>query len=350
MRARFYTLHGFCRTKSCGRRGELVKVLLTGGAGYIGSHAVLALTEAKMRVTIVDNLSTGSLRSVPADAMFVQGDLNNRDFVSDLLHVNKFDAVVHFAASTVAPESVRDPFTYYRNNTSNTIQLGACAAEAGVRAFVFSSTAAVYGTVNGGAASEHTPQLPSSPYGWSKLMSEQILRDMGVASCMKVGIFRYFNVAGADPGGRAGQRTPDATHLIKVACQYALGQRTSLTVYGTDFDTPDGTGVRDYIHVTDLVEAHVLGLKHLLGDGDSFTLNCGYGRGYSVLDVVGALERLCNRKLPLLYAERREGDPAISVANVEAIRQTLNWTPKYDDLDEIVRSAFEWEKSMATSA
>lgn len=322
-------------------------VLLTGGAGYIGSHAALALIEANMDVTIVDNLSTGSLLNVPTDATFIQGDLSDRRFVSDVLRTKTFDAVMHFAASTVAPASVVDPFSYYRNNTSNTVELGACAANAGVRAFIFSSTAAVYGTVNGAAASELSPQIPSNPYGWSKLMSEQVLRDMGAASGMKVGVFRYFNVAGADPHGRVGQRTPDATHLIKVACQCALGQRASVTVYGTDFDTPDGTGVRDYIHVTDLVAAHVLGLRHLLGNGDPFTLNCGYGRGYSVLEVLGALERICNRKLSVSYADRRAGDPAISIADATAIHRTLNWIPKHGNLDEIVRSAFEWERAMA---
>lgn len=320
------------------------RVLVTGGAGYIGSHVALALLDAGYRVTIIDNLSTGVTAAVPGGIRFVHGDLEDRTLVAALLDRSQFDAVMHFAASTVAPASVADPFTYYGNNTANTIRLGTLSARAGVRAFVFSSTAAVYRSNGMTPVDEDAPKEPQSPYGWSKLMSEQVLRDMAAAAGMRLGVLRYFNVAGADPLGRTGQRTPNATHLIKVACEHAVGRRESITVFGTDFDTPDGTGVRDYIHVSDLADAHVAALSHLLAGGDGFVFNCGYGRGSSVLDVVRALERVSGSRVTLRFCARRAGDPAVILANADRLRRTLCWTPRLDDLDVIVRTALEWER------
>ncbi len=322
-------------------------ILVTGGAGYIGAHVALALLEAGYSVTVIDNLSTGSMAAVPKGASFVRGDLADEALVAGLFDQLQFDAVMHFAASTVAPDSVSDPFTCYRNNTANTIRLGTLAARSGVRAFVFSSTAAVYRSTGMEPVDEDAPAQPQSPYGWSKLMSEQILRDMAAASGFRLGVLRYFNVAGADPLGRAGQHTPDATHLIKVACEHAVGRRDAITVFGTDFNTPDGAGVRDYVHVSDLADAHVAALKHLLQGGEDFVLNCGYGRGYSVLDVVRALERVAGRPARLRYADRRPGDPPVIVANAERLRRVLNWTPRFDSLDEIIRTALEWEWRLA---
>ena len=321
-------------------------ILVTGGAGYIGSHVALALLEAGYAVTIIDNLSTGSAAAVPEGADFVEGDVADDALVGELLKGGRFDGVMHFAASAVAPASVSDPFSYYSNNTAHTIALGTQAARAGIAAFVFSSTAAVYRSNGMTPVDEDAATAPQSPYGWSKLMSEQILRDMAAAAGFRLGILRYFNVAGADPLGRAGQRTPNATHLIKVACEHALGRREAITVYGTDFDTPDGTGVRDYVHVSDLADAHVTALAHLLGGGDGFVLNCGYGRGASVLDVAHALERVSGRPVNLRYAARRAGDPAVVLANADRMRSMLGWTPRFEDLDEIVETALEWERSI----
>ncbi|HEX5006495.1 MAG TPA: UDP-glucose 4-epimerase GalE [Hyphomonadaceae bacterium] len=319
-------------------------ILVTGGAGYIGSHVALALLDAGYDVTIVDNLSTGSAAAAPADADFIEGDVSDDALMARLMAGGGVDAVMHFAASAVAPASVRDPFSYYSNNTGHTIALGTQAARAGVPVFVFSSTAAVYRSSGMTPVDEDAPTAPQSPYGWSKLMSEQILRDMAAAAGFRLGILRYFNVAGADPLGRAGQRSPNATHLIKVACEHALGRREAITVYGTDFDTPDGTGVRDYIHVTDLADAHVAALTHLFEGGDGFVLNCGYGRGSSVLDVAHAIERVSGRPVNLRYAARRAGDPAVVLANADRLRRLLNWTPHFDDLDRIVRTALDWER------
>jgi UDP-glucose 4-epimerase len=319
-------------------------VLVTGGAGYIGSHAALALLEAGYDVSIIDNLSTGSIAAVPDGARFIEGDLADEVLMASLFGSVQFEAVMHFAAFTVAPASVTDPFTCYRNNTANTIRLGTLAAKAGVRAFVFSSTAAVYGSSGMRPVDEDAPTRPQSPYGWSKLISEQILRDMSAASRFQLGVLRYFNVAGADPYYRTGQRTPNATHLIKVACEHAVGKREALTVFGSDFETPDGTGVRDYVHVSDLADAHVAALGRLLEGGQGFILNCGYGRGFSVLDVARSLERVSAHKVSLRYADRRPGDPAVILANADRLRRTLNWNPRFDDLDEIVGTALEWER------
>lgn len=322
----------------------MASVLVSGGAGYIGSHVALALIEAGYQVTILDNLSTGSIESVPCEARFIPADLADEAALTSLLMRERFDAVMHFAASAVAPASIGDPFTFYRNNTANTILLGTLAAHARVRAFVFSSTAAVYRSTGVEPVDEEAPKDPQSPYGWSKLMAEQILRDMAAASDIRLGVLRYFNVAGADPLGRTGQRTLNATHLIKVACEYAVGKRDAITVYGTDFNTPDGTGVRDYVHVTDLADAHVRVLTHLLAGEQNLTCNCGYGQGASVLDVVRALERVTGRPANLRYAGRRPGDPPVIVANSERLRRTLNWIPRFNHLDEIVRTALEWER------
>jgi UDP-glucose 4-epimerase len=322
------------------------QVLVTGGAGYIGSQVALALGEAGATVTILDNLATGSRLAVPDGARFVEGDLADEALLARLFEDTRFDAVMHFAASTVAPESVGDPFTFYRNNTSNTVRLGTAAARGGIRAFVFSSTAAVYRSMGMEPVDEEAPKVPENPYGWSKLMSEQILRDMAAAAGFRLGVLRYFNVAGADPLGRNGSRARNATHLIKVACEYAVGKRDAITVYGTDYATPDGTGVRDYIHVSDLSDAHVAALGHLLSGNDGFTLNCGYGRGYSVLDVVRALERVTGRAVEPRIAPRRPGDPAVVVANPDALRRLLHWTPRYDDLDTIVSTALAWEEKL----
>ena len=319
-------------------------ILVTGGAGYIGSHVALALLDAGYHVTIIDNLSTGSIAAIPNEARFVEGDLADEALLTTVMDRGRFDAVMHFAASAVAPASVGDPFSYYRNNTANTILLGTLAAQKRVRAFVFSSTAAVYRSTGLAPVDEDAPKDPQSPYGWSKLMSEQILRDMAAAAGFGLGVLRYFNVAGADPLGRAGQRTPNATHLIKVACEHAVGKRDAITVYGSDFDTPDGTGVRDYVHVTDLADAHVRVLTHLLAGEESVVFNCGYGRGASVLDVARAVERVTGCRVNLRYADRRAGDPAVIVANPERLRRALSWAPRFDDLDEIVRTALEWEQ------
>jgi UDP-glucose 4-epimerase len=322
------------------------RILVTGGAGYIGSHVTLALLEAGLEPIVLDNLSTGSRNAVPKEVQLIVGDLKDEARLATLLSEMKFDAIMHFAASTVAPASVADPFTYYTNNTSNTTRLGTLAVRAGVRAIVFSSTAAVYQSNGAQAVTEEAPKIPQSPYGWSKLLSERILRDMATASDMTLGVFRYFNVAGADPAGRAGQATPNATHLIKVACEHVVGLRDAITVYGTDFPTPDGTGVRDYIHVTDLADAHVAGLHHLLAGKPGFTLNCGYGRGASVLEVIEALRRVTGEPLKVKVADRRPGDPAAIFADPSKLREVLKWVPRYDDLDEIVRSALAWERQI----
>ena len=322
------------------------RVLVTGGAGYIGSEVARALCDAGAAVTIVDNLSTGSRLALPEDARFVEGDLGDDDVLARLFADAPFDAVIHFAARTVAPDSVADPFTFYRNNTVNTVRLGTAAARAGVRAFVFSSTAAVYRSTGMAPVDESAPKEPQSPYGWSKLMSEQILHDMGAAAGFRLGVLRYFNVAGADPLGRSGPRTRNATHLVKVACEYAVGKRDAITVYGTDYATPDGTGVRDYIHVSDLADAHGAALRHLLAGNEGFVLNCGYGRGHSVLDVVGSLERVSGRRVELRFAPRRPGDPPVVVANPGALRRLLDWTPRHNSLDAIVASGLAWEETL----
>lgn len=320
-------------------------ILVTGGAGYIGSHVARQLGERGERLVTLDNLSTG-FRGAVLHGDFVQGDTGDAGLVARLLADRRVDTVMHFAAHIQVPESVANPLKYYRNNTANTRTLLECCAGAGVRQFVFSSTAAVYGIPDSGAADEEAPTAPINPYGWSKLMSEWMLRDIAAVSPLRYVALRYFNVAGADPGGRIGQSTPEATHLIKVACEHVVGKRPQVSIFGTDYETPDGTCVRDYIHVEDLAAAHLQALDYLRGGGPSATLNCGYGRGFSVRDVLGEVERVAGSRLNIVEAGRRAGDPPQLIAVAERIRRTLGWTPRYHDLAGIVGTALAWEKRL----
>jgi UDP-glucose 4-epimerase len=321
-------------------------VLVTGGAGYIGSHMVLALVDAGEEVVVLDDLSTGFSRAVHPKARFVQGDIADDSLVLRLIAQHGIDAVIHFAARIVVPDSVSDPLGYYLSNTVKSRALLAATIAGGVKRFVFSSTAAIYGTPAENPVSENAPANPMSPYGASKLMTEWMLRDAAAAHGLTYAALRYFNVAGADPEGRSGQSTPNATHLIKVACETALGKRNRMEVFGTDYPTADGTCVRDYIHVSDLVAAHLDALKHLRAGGGSLTLNCGYGRGYSVLDVIGAMKQLSGKDFPVFYAPRRPGDPAAIVARADRIRGELGWRPKFDDLSTIIKHALNWERTL----
>jgi UDP-glucose 4-epimerase len=322
-------------------------VLVTGGAGYIGSHAVLALRDASMQVVVLDNLSTGRRAAVPEDTIFIEADLAETDRVREVIGDYRVDAVMHFAGSIVVPESIDKPLAYYRNNTVNSHALIENCVALGVPRFIFSSTAAVYGQPKQLPALEETPTLPINPYGTSKLMTEWMLRDAAAAHiAFDYVALRYFNVAGADPANRTGQSTPDATHLIKVGCQAALGQRESLAVFGDDYDTADGTCVRDYIHVTDLADAHMKALEYLRAAGNSLVLNCGYGHGYSVREVIAAVERVVGHSFPVHRAPRRAGDPPSLVAGTRRIREILKWNPCYDDLDFIVGTALAWERTL----
>lgn len=320
-------------------------ILVTGGAGYIGSHVTLQLRERGEDVVVLDNLSTG-FREAVLDAELVVGDVGDRDLVENLLRSRAIDSVLHFAAHTIVPESVRDPLKYYGNNTCATRNLLACCAAAGVRHFIFSSTAAVYGTPESGIADEETPTRPINPYGMSKLMSETMLRDLCAATSLRHVVLRYFNVAGSDPEGRIGQSTANATLLIKVACELAVGKRERLSVFGTDYPTPDGTGIRDYIHVVDLADAHLRALDHLRANGASLTLNCGYGHGYSVREVIQAVARASGSDLHVVEEPRRAGDPPMLIARSDRLRRELAWQPRHDDLDFIVRSALTWERHL----
>jgi len=322
-------------------------ILVTGGAGYIGSHMVLALTELGEEVVVLDNLSTGYWWAIAPEAKLVEGDIGDEALLDRIMAEYSFDAVVHFAGSIVVPDSVRDPLGYYLNNTVKSRMLMACAVKAGIARFIFSSTAAVYGNTAAQPVFEDAPLAPISPYGSSKLMTEWMLRDAHAAHGLQYVALRYFNVAGGDPKGRIGQSTPRATHLIKVACQAALGQRDSLEVYGTDYATPDGTCLRDYIHVSDLIAAHVDALAHLRKGGESGIFNCGYGKGYSVLDVIKAVERVNGAPLPVRYGPRRAGDPAAIVAGARRVREVLGWQPRYENLDFIVETALNWERKLA---
>lgn len=322
-------------------------VLVTGGAGYIGSHVVRQLTARGERVVVLDNLSTG-FREAVLDAELVVGDVGDVALVERLLAEHHIDTVLHFAAHTVVPESMRDPLKYYGNNTCKTRALLVACAARGVSNFLFSSTAAVYGMPDDGLASEDTPTRPINPYGSSKLMSETMLRDLSAATPMRHVILRYFNVAGCDPETRIGQSTPNATLLIKVACEHAVGKRAQLSIFGTDYDTPDGTCIRDYIHVDDLADAHLKALAHLRNDGVSVTLNCGYGHGYSVREVIDAVQRACGRMLNVSLQPRRPGDPPILIARADRLRHMLGWQPRHDDLDFIVRTALAWERKLAS--
>lgn len=322
-------------------------VLVTGGAGYIGAHMVLALVDAGEPVVVLDDLSTGVRGAVPEGVPLVVGDVADQALVARTVAEHGVTELAHFAAKIVVPDSVADPLGYYEANTAKTRSLLQAAIGAGVSRAIFSSTAAVYGEPETSPVSETTPPSPINPYGRSKLMSEWMLADAAAAHPMRYVALRYFNVAGADPQGRAGQSTPAATHLIKVACQTALGKRPFLQVFGTDYPTPDGSCVRDYIQVGDLAQAHVLALAHLRGGGESLTLNCGYGRGYSVLEVIDTVRRVSGVDFEVRLAGRRPGDPAALVARADAIREKLGWRPANDDLEAIVRQALAWERGLA---
>jgi UDP-glucose 4-epimerase len=323
-------------------------ILVTGGAGYIGSHMVHALVDAGERVVVLDNLSTGFDWAVAKQATLVVGETGDQTLVQNLIAQNGVEAIIHFAASIVVPESVADPLGYYRNNTANSRALIECAVRGGVKQFIFSSTAAVYGNPAKVPVDENDQLMPMSPYGSSKLMTEIMLRDAGAAHGLAHVILRYFNVAGADPALRTGQSTKGATHLIKVAVETALGRRPRMQVFGTDYPTPDGTCVRDYIHVADLVRAHGDALRYLRGGGASTTLNCGYGRGFSVFQVIDTVRRVSGVDFEIEVAARRPGDPARIVARSDKIRALLGWQPQYDDLATIARDALEWELRLAT--
>ncbi len=323
-------------------------VLVTGGAGYIGSHAVLALRDAGWPVAVIDNLTTGFRFSVPDDVRLYEGDIEDAELLARIFAEQSTGAIMHFAGSIVVPESVENPLKYYHNNTVKSRALIEAAVTAGVPHFIFSSTAATYGVPDASPVSEDTPRVPINPYGWSKLMTEQMLGDAAFAHAMNYCVLRYFNVAGADPQARTGQSTAGATHLIKVALEAALGKRDHVSVFGTDYDTPDGTGVRDYIHVSDLAAAHVMALEALIEQPDrSLTMNCGYGRGFSVLEVLDAVDRVTNRQIERRLESRRAGDPGSLISNPERIRATLPWQPKNDDLDTIIAHALAWERKLA---
>ena len=324
---------------------DRANVLVTGGAGYIGSHMVLALLDAGHSPLILDDFSTGHEQLVPAGVPVIRGNVGDIEVTNRLFADHKIDAVAHFAASIVVPESVADPLKYYLNNTVSTARLIKACVNAGVGRFIFSSTAAVYGNQDESLIGEEAGCWPENPYGTSKLMSEQILGDASQAHDLSYVALRYFNVAGADPAGRAGQLSKPATHLIKVAVEVATGQRDAMQVFGTDYPTDDGTCIRDYIHVTDLIAAHLAALEHLLGGGGSLTLNCGYGKGNSVHQVLESVARLSGTNLNVEMAARRAGDAAALVADSTRLRSQLGWQPQHDDLDGIVRSALVWERS-----
>ena len=320
-------------------------ILVTGGAGYIGSHTVLQLRARGERVVVLDDLSRG-FRQAVLDTPLIVGQVGDRDTVLKALREHGVETVMHFAAYTIVPESVSEPLKYYGNNTCSTRSLLQCCLEAGVKHFIFSSTAAVYGIPAEGVAAESTPTAPINPYGTSKLMSEWMLRDASAASDLKHVALRYFNVAGSDSQGRIGQATPKATLLVKVACEAAVGKRAQVSVFGTDYPTPDGTGVRDYIHVEDLAMAHLDALAYLRSGGASTVLNVGYGHGYSVREVLQSVERVAGTSLKVVEEPRRAGDPPALIARAERIRQELNWQPKLDDLDTIVGTALAWERRL----
>jgi UDP-glucose 4-epimerase len=323
-------------------------VLVSGGAGYIGSHMVLELLDRGENVVVLDNLSTGFWWAVPKEAVLVQGDIGDEALVERIIAEHGVTEIAHFAAKIVVPQSVTDPLGYYFNNTVKTRSLLESAVRGGVQRIIFSSTAAVYGEPSVSPVPEEIALAPINPYGRSKLMSEWMLGDVARAHDLAYVALRYFNVAGADPKGRSGQSSPNATHLIKVAGQAALGQRAVLQVFGTDYPTPDGTCIRDYIHVTDLARAHLSALDHLRAGGESLTLNCGYGRGYSVKEVVDVVKRVSGVDFPVTYAERRPGDPASLVAKADRIRDELGWRPEHDDLEQIVGQALAWEDKLRT--
>ncbi len=323
-------------------------ILVTGAAGFIGSHAILALSEAGHSVVAIDDLSTGRRWAVPPEMTFIQGDIGSAAMMHAVFAQYPIDAVMHFAGSIEVGESVSHPLAYYRNNTVGSLTLIEAALAAGVRRMVFSSTAAVYGEPESQPIPEEAPTRPINPYGWTKLMTEQMLRDASAAQGLTYAILRYFNVSGADPAGRAGESIKKPSHLIKRAVQVAVGVLPELGIFGEDYPTPDGTCVRDYIHVSDLVDAHILALAHLEGGGGNLTLNCGHGRGVSIREVVRAVERATGKPLPVRSAPRRPGDPPALVAGADKIAQVLGWKPKYD-LDAMVTSALNWERLLAAA-
>ena len=324
-----------------------MSVLVTGGAGYIGSHMVHALVDRGETVVVLDNLTTGFKPNLPADATLVVGDIGDQILVEAVMRRHAVNAVVHFAGSIVVPDSIADPLGYYANNTVKSRALMAASVTCGVPHFIFSSTAAVYGMPGVPIVEEGTATVPISPYGASKLMTEMMLADTARAHAFSYTALRYFNVAGADPLGRTGQSTPQATHLIKVATQAALGRRSHVDIFGTDYATPDGTGVRDYIHVTDLIAAHCLALNRLRDGGDSLVANCGYGTGYSVREVIAAVQRVAKTSFEVREAPRRPGDPAQLVAKADRARELLGWEPAHADLDTIVSHALTWEARLS---
>ena len=322
-------------------------ILVTGGAGYIGSHVVRQLGEAGERVVVLDNLSTG-FKSAVLHGELVVGETGDMDLVRQIINDYSIDTVIHFAAHTIVPESVELPLKYYQNNTCSSRNLIQCALEGNVANFVFSSTAAVYGIPGDEPVREESPTAPINPYGTSKLMTEWMLRDVCAVNPMSSVALRYFNVAGCDPDGRIGQSTKKATLLTKVACEAAVGKRDKLYIYGTDYDTPDGTGIRDYIHVEDLSSAHLDALTYLRKGGESTVLNCGYGHGYSVREIIAAVEKTHGNPLPVEEAPRRAGDPPTLIARCDRIKSTLGWTPNYDNIETIVASALNWERHLMT--
>ncbi len=322
-------------------------VLVTGGAGYIGCHAVLALRDAGYPIAVIDNLTTGFRWAIPDDVHFTQGDIADQPLVEALLKEQNVGAIMHFAGSIIVPESVENPLKYYHNNSAKSRNLIESAVNAGVKHFIFSSTAATYGTPKESPVREDSPKLPINPYGMSKLMTEIMLADVAAAHPLNFCVLRYFNVAGADPHGRTGQSTAGATHLIKVAVEAALGKRSHVSVFGSDFDTPDGTGVRDYIHVSDLANAHLLALEALMAaPEENYTLNCGYGRGFSVLEVLDAVDRVTNMTIDRRIEGRRAGDPASLISDNRKIMAQFPWQPKHADLEEIVNHALAWERKL----
>lgn len=325
-----------------------LNILVTGGAGYIGSHAVLALMDAGHRPIVIDNLVTGFRWAIADEVTFYEGDISDTDLILKIIDTQDIDAIMHFAGSVVVPESVENPLKYYNDNTAKSRNLIEAAVTGGVRHMIFSSTAATYGIPVVSPIREDNPTVPINPYGTSKLMTEMMLRDVAAAHDFNYCALRYFNVAGADPLCRTGQSTVGATHLLKIAVEAALGKRASVSVFGTDYATEDGTGVRDYIHVSDLASAHVVALEALVADpGRSHTLNCGYGHGYSVLQVLDAVDRVTNTKLHRTFEGRRAGDPDALIADNIAIKQRFGWKPRYDDLDLIVQHALAWERRLS---